>query len=71
MGRPVTNKHKVPAKEWKVWSNARKLRYNKIMHGLRLTRQIIYLPYTVPIMQKGDWQVLRHNIAWVLSDELT
>lgn len=66
IGRPVINKHKVSSKEWAKWSNARKKRFNKIMHVMRPGNQLIFMPPGRCVI-RSEWNIIRFRTALALS----
>lgn len=63
MGRPVSNKHKVPKKMWNKWSNHAKRVFNTVMENMRPSLQWQFLhPKTTPV-PKEQWNTTRWNAA--------
>jgi len=64
MGRPVTNKHKVPHKQWNKWSNRARSMFNRMYHSMRPSMQFAFLyPDALPAPRK-HWETTRWNAAW-------
>ena len=64
MGRPVVNKHKVPAKQWDSWSNHARKVFNTMYHSLRPSMQFAFIHPEVSPMAKKHWETTRWNAAW-------
>jgi len=66
MGRPVGNRYKVNAKQWKRWSNHARGVFNSVYTEMRY--QVLFLhPEAIPVNAK-HWKTVRHNAAWVAAD---
>ncbi len=64
MGRPVTNKHKVPKKQWDKWSNHARKVFNQMFHKMRPTNQFAFMHPDAPPLLKEHWRTVRWNVAW-------
>lgn len=64
MGRPVTNKHKVPKKQWDRWSNTARRTFNVLYASMRPNKQWAFMHPKAPLLSKAHWHVLRWNAAW-------
>lgn len=64
IGRPVTNRHKVPVKQWRRWSNHAKKVFNDVMQSMRPKMQWAFLHPKAKPMMKEHWQTVRWNAAW-------
>lgn len=67
IGRPVTNRHKVPLKQWRKWSNHAKKVFNDVMYQMRPKMQWVFLHPDAKAMPKEHWQTTRWNAAWVAA----
>lgn len=68
MGRPVRNKHNVPAKQWNRWSNQAKRVFNYMYHAMRPRSQWSFQhPKALP-MAKDHWEIIRWNVAWTAAN---
>jgi len=63
-GRPVSNKYKVPLKQWRQWSNHGRAVFNRMYHSLRPSRQFVFLHPAQVVSPKKFWQTTRWNVAW-------
>lgn len=63
MGRPVANKHKVPQKMWRKWSNHARRVFNTMMSDLRPSMQWAFLHNKTTAVPKEQWQVTRWNAS--------
>lgn len=64
MGRPVSNKHKVPVRQWRKWSNHARRVFNAMYYAMRPTRQFVFIhPKATPVTRE-QWQTTRWNAAW-------
>lgn len=64
MGRPVTNKHKVPKKQWDKWSNHARKVFNQMYYTLRPSMQFVFMHPDAAPLTKEQWQTVRWNAAW-------
>lgn len=67
MGRPVHNKHKVPMKQWRKWTNLAKKVFNDMMESMRPSMQHAFLHPQASAMAKAHWQTTRWNAAWTAA----
>lgn len=64
MGRPVTNRYRVPARQWAAWSNHARKVFNTMYHSMRPSMQFAFLhPQAAPLSKK-HWETTRWNVAW-------
>lgn len=71
VGRPVSNKHKVPKRAWDKWTRDAQKLFNSVYESLRPSMQaVMHHPDASPLPMK-HWQVLRWNVAWTAAAELT
>ena len=64
MGRPVTNKHKVPKKQWDSWSNEAKRVFNEMYYSMRPRMQFAFLHPDAFAAPRSHWETTRWNAAW-------
>lgn len=64
MGRPVVNKHKVPKKQWDLWSNQARKVFNTLYHSMRPTMQFAFIHPEMYPASKRHWETTRWNAAW-------
>jgi hypothetical protein len=64
MGRPVTNKFKVPVKQWAKWSNHARKVFNRVYHSMRPTMQFAFIHPKTPVIPRDQWDTVRWNAAW-------
>jgi hypothetical protein len=64
MGRPVTNKHKVPKAQWNEWSNHARSVFNRMYHAMRPTMQFAFIHPKAPPCPRIQWETTRWNAAW-------
>ena len=68
MGRPITNRYKVPAKIWTGWSNTERRVFNKTFEAMRPSCQLLFThPEAMPIPRK-HWATLRWNAAFTAAE---
>lgn len=63
-GRPVVNKFKVPARQWKAWSNDARRVFNHMHHAMRPSRQFVFIHPKAKALPLGQWATTRWNTAW-------
>ena len=64
IGRPVSNKHGVPQKQWEAWSNHARKVFNTMYYSMRPSMQFAFIhPQATPI-PKLHWETTRWNCAW-------
>lgn len=68
MGRPVTNKHKVPKGQWRDWSNTARRVFNVTYESMRPSMQWAFMHPEAPLMPKQHWETVRWNAAWQAAD---
>lgn len=68
MGRPVSNKHKVPQVTWRRWSNEARRIFNYVMHAMRPSCQWIFMHPKAALLAKAEWQTVRWNAAWMAAE---
>lgn len=64
MGRPVTNKYRVPKKQWDSWSNEAKRVFNTMYYNLRPSMQFAFIHPNWIACRKEYWETTRWNVAW-------
>lgn len=68
VGRPVTNKHKVPRKMWVRWSRLAQKVFNQVYHEMRPRRQWVFLHPQAKPTSAALWQTTRWNAACTAAD---
>lgn len=63
-GRPVSNKHKVPKKQWDQWSNEAQRVFNAMYYAMRPSMQFAFLHMGDTPAPKEYWEITRWNAAW-------
>jgi hypothetical protein len=64
MGRPVTNKYKVPKRQWEAWSNAARRMFNRMYYTLRPSMQYAFIHLGAAPIPRQHWETTRWNVAW-------
>lgn len=67
MGRPVSNRHKVPANQWKRWSNTARRVFNRLYDEMRPSYQRIFTHPKMLLLPREQWQTIRWNAAWMAA----
>lgn len=68
IGRPVSNRYKVPAKQWEKWSNTARRVFNGTYFAMRPSMQFAFLhPKAAPISRE-HWDTVRWNAAWMAAE---
>jgi hypothetical protein len=70
MGRPVKNKHKVAARQWRKWSREAQNHFNDMMEELHPSMQGILAHPEALTMHRRHWEHLRFNISFLAADKL-
>jgi hypothetical protein len=68
MGRKVSNKHKVPRKQWDKWSNDARRMFNAMFHAMRPSMQFVYVHPDATPATRAHWNTTRWNAAWFAAD---
>jgi len=63
-GRPVSNKHKVPKKQWGQWSNEAQRVFNAMYYAMRPSMQFAFLHTRDTPAPKEYWETTRWNASW-------
>jgi hypothetical protein len=67
LGKPVSNKHKVPKHHWAKWSNHARRVFNRMMHSLRPSMQFAFLHPDATAASRAHWATTRWNAAWMAA----
>lgn len=62
IGRPVTNRYRVPAKQWNKWSRVSQRVFNTLYEKMK-NQSLFQHSDSVPL-PKREWDVIRWNAAW-------
>jgi hypothetical protein len=66
MAKAIPNKHKVPAKQWKRWSDRARAIFNEVF--ATMVEQGIFLHPKATPAAREHWKTTRWNAAWVAAD---
>lgn len=66
MGRPVTNKYKVGASQWRKWTNHAKKVFNRTYEYVKRQETINAHPKTVAL-SRAAWATVAWNAAWTAA----
>jgi hypothetical protein len=67
IGRPVSNKNKVPAKVWRQWSNQARRVFNRVYDEMRPSRQSLFQHSRVIPLPVKYWNTTRWNAAFIAA----
>lgn len=68
IGRPISNKHKVPKKMWRRWSRQAKRTFNAMMYSMRPRMQPIVQHPDAPLLSRDHWHTIRWNTSCIAAD---
>lgn len=66
MAKAITNRHKVPAKQWKRWSDHARHVFNAVFAGM--ADQPLFLHPKATPAKREHWKTTRWNAAWTAAD---
>ena len=64
----MTNRYRVPKKQWKKWSEQARRVFNEVYYTMRNNKQTLFLhPKATPV-PKAQWNTTAWNAAWIAAD---
>lgn len=67
LGRPVGNKYKVPARQWKKWSRLAQKVFNNVFESMRPSMQHAFHHPEAQLLPSKHWSTVRWNAAWIAA----
>lgn len=67
LGRPVSNRNKVPVRQWRKWSRLAQKVFNNVFESMRPSRQFAFHHPDAKLLPAEHWKTVRWNAAWIAA----
>ena len=65
----MSNRYRVPRKQWKKWSDLARTVFNNLYATLKASQGVLHHPSVTELLSRRQWDVVAWNTAWLAADE--